>query len=102
LLINMSDAFIVAPGGFGTYDELFETLATRQLGTHNKPTVLFNVNGYYNIMNELLKNTAEQGFMISECLDLVETFEDVDKLLDYLENYNPEGKEFSVLRKLGK
>jgi len=102
LLIDMSDAFIVAPGGPGTYDELFETLASRQLGTHSKPIVLFNINGYYNLIDEVLKNTAKQGFMTEECLELVKVCDTADEMLDFIENYTPDGKTFSVLRKLGK
>ena len=47
LLEEKSDAFLVSPGGIGTYDEFFEILSLRQLGRHQKPIVLFNINGYF-------------------------------------------------------
>lgn len=102
LLEDKSDAFIVVPGGPGTFDELFETLALRQLGIHTKPIAVFNVNGYYSYLEAMLKNAAEQGFMMTECLELVPFFEDEEKMLEYLEKYDSTSNEFSVLRKLDK
>lgn len=102
LLEDMSDAFIVAPGGPGTFDELFETLALRQLGIHHKPIALFNVNGYYNHLSLMLKTAADQKFMIKDCLELTPLFDSIDEMLSYLENYDGSNMEFSVLRKLDK
>ena len=102
LLEDYAEAFVVVPGGPGTFDELFETLALRQLGIHNKPIAIFNVNGYYNYLEAMLKNSVTEGFMMEECLELTPLFENADVLLDYLEKYDSKGNEFSVLRKLGK
>ena len=102
LLEDRSDAFIVVPGGPGTFDELFETLALRQLGLHSKPIAVFNVNGYYAPLEAMLKNAAEQGFMMQECLGLTPLFNDENELLSYLEGYDGNGNDFSVLRKLDK
>ncbi len=86
LLVDMSDGFIVMPGGPGTFDELFETLALRQLGIHNKPIAIFNINGYYNPMAEMLKASFDGGFMNKGTLDLVPFFDDETDLLKYLED----------------
>lgn len=86
LLVDMSDGFVVMPGGPGTFDELFETLALRQLGIHNKPIAIFNINGYYNPMAEMLKASYDGGFMTKEVLELVPFFEDETALLKYLED----------------
>lgn len=102
LLEDKADAFIVAPGGPGTFDELFETLALRQLGIHTKPIAVFNVNGYYNHLSAMLKNAAEQGFMMNEVLELTPLFSDPEKMLSYLEDYDAGENPFSVLRKLEK
>ncbi len=85
LLIDMSDAFIIAPGGPGTLDELFETLALRQLEQHFKPIAVLNLGGYYNSLEEMLKISARQGFMTEECLNFVRFFDDSKDLLCYLE-----------------
>ena len=47
ILEELSDAFIITPGGFGTFDEFFEILTLKQLNRHNKPIVIFNINHYY-------------------------------------------------------
>lgn len=100
LLEDMSDGFIIAPGGPGTFDELFETLALRQLGHHNKPIAVFNINGYYNPLKEMLELSAKENFMMDECLSLVPFFDNIDDLLTYLETHIDGTGDFSVLRKL--
>ncbi len=89
LLEDLSDAFIMSPGGIGTYEEFFEVLTLKQLDRHNKPIAVFNTNGYYTPMANLLKETANSGFMREQSLKLYEIFEDVNKILDYVENYIP-------------
>ncbi len=98
LLEDMSDGFIVAPGGPGTFDELFETLALRQLGLHNKPIAVFNVNGYFNPLGELLKNAYNGNFMTKEILDLAPLISDETSLLKYLEDHKEGTGDFSVLK----
>lgn len=58
-----SDAFVVLPGGVGTYDELFETLAWLKLGIHRKPIVLVNVREYFDPLLQLMRHTEECGFV---------------------------------------
>ncbi len=61
-MIDRSDAFIVLPGGLGTYDEFFEVLTAAQLGVHAKPIVLVNVKGYFNALDALIRDTVKMGF----------------------------------------
>ena len=88
LMEDMSDAFIAVPGGVGTYEEFFEVLTLKQLKQHNKPIVLFNVNHFYDKLEELLVHTVKTGFMKQECKAVYKTFDSADELLDYIENYN--------------
>ena len=85
LMENLSDAFIMAPGGIGTYEEFFEVLTLKQLGQLNKPIAVFNVNGYYELLLRLLKDTVSKGFMKASCLDIFGIFDDADEMLDYME-----------------
>lgn len=85
LMENLSDAFIMAPGGIGTYEEFFEVLTLKQLGQLNKPIAVFNVNGYYELLLRLLEDTVSKGFMKASCLDIFGIFEDADEMLDYIE-----------------
>ncbi len=100
LLQDMSEGFIVMPGGPGTFDELFETLALRQLGHHNKPIAIFNINGYYNPLSEMLTSAFEGGFMTKEILDLAPLFQNETELLKYLEDNKDGTGDFSVLKAL--
>ncbi|MCQ2449988.1 MAG: TIGR00730 family Rossman fold protein [Clostridia bacterium] len=81
LLEDRSDAFIVTPGGIGTYDELFETLCLRQLEQHKKPILLFNVNGYFDPLMAMLKMTAKKAFMSDKCMDLLLVESDPEKAI---------------------
>lgn len=62
-LTELSDAFLVLPGGFGTLDELFEAITWRQLRFHQKPIGIWNVGGYYDALWEFLQNGRSIGFM---------------------------------------
>jgi len=79
-----SDAFIVLPGGIGTYEEFFEMLTLKQLGRHGKPMAVLNTNGYYNAMELMLQNTVDEGFMSCNCLDLYGVCSTPEEVLDYI------------------
>jgi len=68
---EVSDGFISLPGGFGTLEELFEILTRSQLGLHQKPIGLLNVNGFYDGLLELLGNMVRRGFLKQENYDLL-------------------------------
>ena len=65
-----ADAFIVTPGGIGTYEEFFEIYTLKQLGRHGKPIVIYNIGGYYDQLLAMLENTVAQGFMRAASLEL--------------------------------
>lgn len=87
LLEDRSDAVIVTPGGIGTYEEFFEILTLKSLGRIYRPIVIYNINGYYDRMKELLEYTAEQKFMEKANLDLCCFMDDPAEILDYIEQY---------------
>lgn len=62
-MLDMSDAFVVMPGGIGTLEELFEVVTWRQLALHDKPIVLLNVNGFFDPLLEQLAKSGREGFM---------------------------------------
>ncbi len=63
---ELADAFIALPGGFGTLDELFETLTWKQIGEHSKPVGLLDVNGYYQPLLKMVEHFDKEGFIFSE------------------------------------
>lgn len=100
LLVTKSDGFIVMPGGPGTFDELFETLSLRQLGIHNKPIAVFNIDGYFDPLAQMLKNAFNGKFMTEEILELCPLFDIETELLKYLEENADGTGDFSVLKAL--
>ncbi len=67
---DLADAFIIAPGGIGTFEEFFEILTLKQLRRHDKPIIIFNVNGFYNELINTLRNAVDNGFIKSRCMEL--------------------------------
>lgn len=65
MMYELSDAFLVLPGGMGTMDELFEILTWRQLGLHSKPIAILNINNYYDSLIEFLNLAVTRG-LVSE------------------------------------
>jgi uncharacterized protein (TIGR00730 family) len=101
VLEDKSDAFIVAPGGLGTFDELFEILTLKQLGRHNKPVCFFNADGFYDTLLELLTKMADSHFMKPKSLELFKSFDDIDKMLNYIENYDEKPMDIAELKSIG-
>lgn len=90
IMEDSADAFIIGPGGIGTFEEFFEILTLKQLGRHAKPIAIYNINGYYDAMLAMLQKSADEHFMRVVTLDLYKVFDDDDKMIDYLENSNEE------------
>lgn len=86
MLDAMSDAFIITPGGTGTYDEFFEIFTLKRLGQLSKPIVILNTDGYYDPLLRLLRHTAELGFMDEEDIDgMLYVCESAMDAVDYIE-----------------
>ena len=80
-----SDAIVVLPGGAGSLDEFFEVLTWRQLGLHQKPILLVNIEGYWSPLVDLLDHVISQGFADASLRGFVQVVEDVDALASALE-----------------
>ncbi len=88
LLEEMSDAFIITPGGIGTFDEFFEIYTLRQLGVHKKPIAIYNTNGYYNALLDMLKCAIDKAFMPQTNMDLLFVSDNPLDIIKHIENYN--------------
>ena len=82
---NNADAFIVVPGGIGTFEEHFEILTSKQLCRHNKPIALYNIRGYYTELEEVMQQAMKKNFIRENCADLYAITEDLTELFDYIE-----------------
>lgn len=99
-LEDLSDGFIITPGGVGTFDEFFEILTLRQLNRHQKPMAILNTEGYYEYMLAMMQNAVDQHFMTPLNFDLFYVSDRVGDVLDYLENPGDAFHGISELRDL--
>ncbi|MGJ8622226.1 MAG: TIGR00730 family Rossman fold protein [Yoonia sp.] len=79
-----ANAVVVMPGGAGSMDEFFEALTWRQLGLHEKPVILLNVDGFWDPLCDLLQHIVDSGFADKNILGFVQVAEDVEDLQDIL------------------
>lgn len=86
MMHSLADAFIALPGGFGTYEELLETITWSQLKIHHKPIGIMNVNGYYDQLAAMIEQALDSEFINPKHRHLYCIDESVDRLLDQLEN----------------
>ena len=91
------DAFIITPGGIGTMEEFFETLTLKQLNRHNKPIVLYNIFGYFDDIDHLLKKMVAEKFMMEDCLKIYKVSDNDEEIINYIENYDE--KELKIILK---
>jgi uncharacterized protein (TIGR00730 family) len=85
LMLQMSDAFVVLPGGLGTYDEFFEVATEAQLGVHAKPIIVVNVNGYYDALDAMMHDMVNKGFAREMILKLYHLADGAEAALEMLE-----------------
>jgi uncharacterized protein (TIGR00730 family) len=88
-MMALSDAFISLPGGFGTYDELFEALTLAQIGFHAKPSALLDVKGFFQPLVALMRHTIGHAFAAPEHEGLVLVDDDATRLLAALAGWEP-------------
>jgi hypothetical protein len=92
LMMNRGDAFIILPGGIGTYEEFFEVLVGRQINDHTKPIGIVNVDGYFDPLLKMLEHGIEHNFMRPALRQLMFFDPCPDAVLDYItsgDNYQP-------------
>lgn len=84
---DLAEAYIIVPGGIGTFDEFFEVLTLKQLNRHNKTIAMYDVKDYYNSIETLLDNAIKEHFLHENCLELFKIFEENEtkELIDYVE-----------------
>lgn len=81
-----SDAFIITPGGIGTYEEFFEVLTLKQLARQSKPIVVFNINGFFDKLLSVIDDNVKDGFVRKQTPELFKVTADIDEVINIVEN----------------
>jgi uncharacterized protein (TIGR00730 family) len=84
MMAERADAFLALPGGIGTFEEFFEVWTWRQLGYHNKPIGLLNVDGYYDGLLAFMNTTVNDGFVSDWQMTLIQQSANLEQLLPLL------------------
>lgn len=87
LMHRLSQGIMALPGGYGTLDELFEILTWAQLGMHDYPIGLLNVNGYFNHLHAFVHHMCDEGFLNTTVRDLILVDDNAERLLERMKNY---------------
>jgi uncharacterized protein (TIGR00730 family) len=88
-MAQLADALVALPGGYGTFEELFEQLTWVQIGLHKKPIGLLNVKGYFNPLITLVEHALSEGFIYTEHRVLLVSSSQPSDLLDALVKFQP-------------
>jgi len=89
ILEERGEAFIAMPGGLGTFEEIFEIIVGKQLGFHNKPIVLLNIDGYWSPLLELIDRAIDQNFIKPKARELFYVTSTVADAITHLRTYSP-------------
>ena len=85
IMEDHADAFVIVPGGIGTFEEFFEILTLKQLCRHTKPIAIYNINGYYNSMISFMEEAISKNFIRENCRELYFVTDSPEALCDYIE-----------------
>eukprot|EP01018_Ginkgo_biloba_P016716 Gb_08598 [translate_table: standard] len=88
-MARQADAFIALPGGYGTLEELLEVITWAQLGIHDKPVGLLNVDGYYNSLLSFIDKAVDEGFITPAARHIIVSAPTANELVRKLEEYVP-------------
>ncbi|XP_028790067.1 cytokinin riboside 5'-monophosphate phosphoribohydrolase LOG8-like [Neltuma alba] len=88
-MARRADCFIALPGGYGTMEEMLEIITWSQLGIHNKPVGILNVDGYYDCLLALFDKGVEEGFIKPAARNIVISATTPEELLRKMEEYTP-------------
>lgn len=100
LMAELANGFVALPGGFGTFEEIFEAMTWAQLHLHRSPCALLNVAGYYDSLLEFLDGSVTAGFVRQDLRDSLIVATSVSKLFEGFANHRPAQSEKWISRKV--
>lgn len=87
LMLEHASAFVALPGGYGTMEELFEMITWNQLGIHDIPIVIFNINGFYDHVVEWVRKAVREGFVPQDLEGIIYEAKTAEEVIRCVENY---------------
>ncbi len=90
IMEEKADAFVIVPGGIGTFDEFFQILTLKVLGRHNKPIILYNINGFWDNMIAVIGTDLIKGFINTKTADCFAICETPESVFEEIEAPDPE------------
>ncbi len=89
LMADLADGFLALPGGFGTFEEFCEVLTWSQLGLHEKPCGLLNVDGYYSPLLQMFDSAVKESFLKAENRRIVISHTSIPEIIQMMEDWKP-------------
>ena len=89
IMESLAQAFIITPGGMGTYDEFFAALTNKQLDRHTAPIAVFSPFGFYDALYKLIEDGYRENFINDSCRELYKFFTETEPLISYIESDEP-------------
>lgn len=86
-VIEQSDILLFLPGGIGTVYELFTAIESKRAGEHNKPIIIYNIDGFYNNLFLQLKEMCSENFVSLDDLNIYDILNEEDSLIKYIDRY---------------
>ncbi len=100
MMAELAQGFVALPGGFGTFEEIFEAITWAQLHLHAFPCALLNVEGYYDSLVSFLRVSVAKGFVRQELLDSLIVAANVDELFRRFATFRPEESAMWIPKKV--
>lgn len=94
VIMDMADAYITIPGGFGTMDELFEVLTLSQLNIHDNPVGILNIDGFFDPVLKMIDKMVDEGYVSDYSRRLLLVDNNIESLFDQMKKFKKSG--FSV------
>lgn len=88
IMADRADAFLALPGGFGTLEELFEIITWNQIGIISKPVVLYNLDGYFQSLIDMIDHAVDSGFIKPRNRKILKVAETLEECLEFCESVN--------------
>ncbi|MCG7339780.1 TIGR00730 family Rossman fold protein [Staphylococcus sp. ACRSN] len=90
-MAELADAFVMAPGGAGSLEEFFEMYSWSQIGIHEKPIAIYNINQFFNPLSTMLQHMIDEGFIDDKYKSLAPLCDTPESLFETLNKYQPLG-----------